>query len=432
MQKTTDQHNIILIGIDTLRADHLGCYGYHRPTSPAIDALAKESVLFENCFSQAPITAPSFMSIMTSRYPTYHGVVSNIGGTGRGGRMYVLDQNIPTMAEILKKEGYVTGAFTDGGNLYGKLGFDRGFEYYSMNLKYEFQMPGIIPKDEIFKWLESNSSKKFYLFFHTFAVHNPWAVPNKYLKIFDHNYNGKLLVSQLLMDKLKRPGRSPRVPFLEIVDKEDKKDIDYLKAIYDSAVRYVDDFVGELLAFLEKLKIDKNTIIVFTADHGEEFLEHGILGHKQFYNELLHVPLIIKAPGFKEFVKINDEIQSIDIMPTVLDLLNIRNIAPIHGMSLISPRSRDNEPITLAEAQGLGYAIRYKKYKYIFPAYKSYKVREDELYDLEKDPSENNNIALQNLDIVEEMLCRREHELYSRVTLPHPRRKIIYLEHPFT
>lgn len=426
----SENFNVVLIGIDTLRADHLGYHGYHRQTSPDIDAIAKESIVFKNCFAQAPITSPSFMSVMTGRYPTYHGVTSNIGATGRNGRAYTLDNNIPTLAQILKREGYRTGAFTDGGNLYGKLGFERGFDYYSMNMEYGTKMPGLIPENDIFRWVREYSKEKFFLFFHTFAVHNPWAIPDKYLTVFGSGYTGKLLIDHLLTESLKKPGRSPRLPFLRMADTQDQADMDYLKAIYDGAIKYVNDFISKLNALLKELRIADNTILIFTADHGEEFFEHGILGHKQFYDELLHVPLFMKIPGIKTSSEINDIVQSVDILPTILKLLEIKNELKVHGTQLPFQSTKNPKLIAVAQADGLGYSIRDNKYKYLYPENISYKIRADELYDLENDPKEKNNIALKNLDIVEEMLHRLEQELHARVKMDLPRRKIIYLKRP--
>jgi arylsulfatase len=419
--------NIILIGIDTLRADRLGIYGYNRSTSPAIDEFGKDGVLFRNSFSQAATTAPSFMSIMTSRYPTYHGISANMGATGGGKRTYVLDERIPTLAQVLKKEGYRTGAFTDGGNVYSNIGFGRGFDYYSMNMERYNKPTGSIQADEILYWLQECSKEKFFLFFHSYAVHNPWLAPKEYREFFNRGYRGRFYVEQNFSEKLGVPkGANTYSYFLEQVRQGTEEEIQYLHDLYDGALKYVDDFIDTLMMHLEKLGLLKNTVIIFTSDHGEEFLEHGMLSHKQLYNELLHVPLMIRAPQFTTSVIAEQIVRSIDIFPTLFELLDIKINFPIQGTSLLEAPTKDLALLAVAETEGRGYTIQNKKYKYIFPQYKPYKTRTDELYDIENDPGEKHNIALDNMDIVEEMLAAFDQELHG-LKLSRPRRRVMYL-----
>src|SRR3989338_8805278 len=335
------KYNVILIGVDTLRIDHLGCYGYARPTSPHINALAHEGMRFDRCFSQAPITAPSFMSIMTSRYPFYHGVISNIGGEKTRGRAYAVDPKIPTLAEILKGAGYRTAAFTDGGNLYDKLGFAKGFDYYSINRGFGKKM-ALIPEQDIFYWLSENKCANFFLFFHTYAVHSPWSIQPEYQKIFTGG--GEKFVfreKEIHVDnfsELYRHELNEYLSLLKIIgEKNNPALIEHIKDLYDGAIAYVDAFVGKLLESLVQLKILDHTIIIFTSDHGEEFMDHGMLSHRQFYNEILRIPLIIKAPGEWNGGNKEDQIvRSIDIFPTILDFLGIKINFPVQGVSLIS------------------------------------------------------------------------------------------------
>lgn len=421
--------NIILFGIDTLRADHLGCYGHYRSTSPNIDNLAKTGVRFARCFSQAPKTAPSFMSIMTSRYPTYHGITSNIGPAARRGRVYQLDKKIPTIAEILKSQGYRTGAFTDGANLYAEIGFGRGFDYYASHRNYSNRnkMPGVIPEDEIKYWIRENAKENFFLFFHTFAAHNPWAVPHPYPNMFAPDYGGKLRVSPEFIGSLgQKTKRSPRMFFLDKVDVSNFKDIRYLKDIYDGAIKYVDDFIGNIIRLLAELKLDKETILVFTADHGEEFMDHGNLSHRQLYNELLHVPLIIKSPKMKSGVVINQTVRSIDIVPTVLGLLRIRPKASFQGVSLLDAANKNLGLPAIAEEENLGFSIIENDYKFIHPLYR-HGARTDELYDLAADPKEKSNIIFENLDKASSLIGKFDYELHKKTAVEHAIRKILYI-----
>ena len=441
MPKATN-YNVILIGIDTLRADHLGCYGYHRPTSPTINELAKNGILFKNCFAQAPATAPSFMSIMTSRYPTYHGIDENIGGTGRViCRTYMLDPAIPTLAAILKKNGYQTAAFTAGGNVHPLAGFGIGFDYYSVkhgltgNLRSGARKRTLL-SDELRPWLSQHARENFFLFLHTYAAHNPWEPPKRYRQFFAPEAEERL-IAPLFRNKTK-PGRASRKSLLKqsrgetyhalhsFVNLEELKDVACLKALYDGAIRYVDECVAELLETVHALKLLERTVIVFTSDHGEEFLEHGRLSHLQLYNELLRVPLIINVPNLKKSAAVDQIVRSIDILPTILELLRIKRIPPTQGVSLIPALERNLNLLAVAESETRGYSVQNKKYKYIYPRYKSYKIRTDELYDLEKDPNEKENILLEKPRIAEDMFALFEEEL-RRGNFPMPRRKIIYL-----
>ena len=424
-------YNVILIGIDTLRADHLGCYGYGRDTSPTIDGLAKRGTLFKNAFSQAPITSPSFMSIMTSLYPTYHGVTDFMGACGARGRVYTADPSIPTLAEILKKNNYRTGAFTEGGQLYGKLGFEKGFDYYSMNPNQLHRPEGSIQEDEIFYWLKEYRRENFFLFFHTYAVHSPWMAPKSYWELFENGNEAHFSLKDFLND--------PETPLMSQIDLYPNfyqkinrwipADIEYVKALYDGGLRYVDDFIGKMMAQLSELGVLSNTIVVITADHGEEFMDHGRLTHNQLYDELLHVPLIILGPSTPEKVLVDQIVRSIDILPTVLDLLGIPLDSPIHGTSLVRAHKQNLGLSTLAETEHLGYAFRNATHKYIYPFYRLSRNRFDELYDITKDPKERHNIALSNLDIVTDMMHQSIAELH-RPGFSFPQRRIMYAAEP--
>ncbi|MBI2122315.1 MAG: sulfatase [Candidatus Sungbacteria bacterium] len=443
--------NIILIGIDTLRADHLGCYGYKRSTSPAIDELANKGVLFKNCFAQAPATAPSFMSIFTSRYPTYHGITANIGATGQGaGRYYTLDPKIPTLAEVLRINSYRTGAFTGGGNVHPRLGFGSGFDYYGVSsygaavnkfdpLDTTIPASGM-PIDEIQGWLGQNCKENFFLFLHTYAVHNPWEVPAAYRNLFDpgvdeaffrpalHEYQ-KIFNETAETKKKNGWNRSwaDLYHFLHTrVSSGDPQSLFYLQAIYDGAIRYVDDFVAKILQILKDFKISDHTIIIFTSDHGEEFMEHGKLGHNQFYQELLYVPLIMNGPAQLKDRMMDSLVRSIDIYPTILDIIGIKNNHLIQGTSIYSVSGGREDITTVAEMENYGYALQRGKYKYIYHNNRPADARGDELYDLETDPKERQNIASMNRDVVQSMFAKFEEELHRGV-LPHPRRDIKYL-----
>ena len=245
-------YNVILVAVDALRADHLGCYGYERPQraiSPAIDNLAKNGILFKKCLSQAPITAPSFMSVMTSCYPSYHGILENFSRFGKLGKTFTLDEKVPTLAQILKKDGYRTGAFTDGGNLYGGIGFAKGFDYYAMNsgLGGFSREEGPIPMSELLYWLRENRGEKFFLFLHTFAVHSPWLAPKNYQTIFAEGNALNILPpsSENKQDDISKIWFEGYQRIMQSVDTDEK--VERLKNLYDGAIAYVDDAVNKRL-----------------------------------------------------------------------------------------------------------------------------------------------------------------------------------------
>lgn len=419
--------NVILIGIDTLRADHLGCYGYARPTTPNIDKFASEALLFENCFSHSPVTSPSFMSIFTSRYPIYHGILANTGRMASG-RTFIADENVPTMAELLKDNGYRTGAFTGGGPMAPRLGFDRGFEYYGVPNN-RWTPPPKIPRDEIFYWFNEYKKDNFFLFLHTYAVHNPWFAPQKYWNRFDNGYAGKLRLESIFnedggIQKMKRKKKSPYLNYIAMADPASSAEMEYMKGNYDAAIQYVDDFFGDLIDHLGSLDLLDNTLIIFTADHGEEFGEHGRVGHKQLYNELLHVPLIIRVPGVSGG-RFSSLVRSVDIFPTIFSVSGINFKHPIHGVPLFPVRGSNILP-AISDTEHYGHAYFDGKYKYIYPRYRKFRHRVDELYDIESDPRERENILFQNPEILQEKINEFEHELHHRVPMPLAKKTVIY------
>jgi len=421
--------NIILVGIDTLRADRLGAYG-NVGNSPNIDAMAGTGVLFENCFSQAPATAPSFMSIFTSLYPSYHGVLDNIGATGTRGRSYALDESVPTMTEFFKRSGFRTAAFTDGGNLYDGLGFAKGFDFYSMNRGYG-HAAAIIPEKDIFYWLQEYSREQFFLFIHTYAVHSPWNIPAQY---HTADYNNILPVDSkhvsdqaLFMVHFQKELRE-YMAYVSQSSVHDPKIAELMSSLYNDAIRYVDDFMGNLMETLKQLNINRQTVVIFTSDHGEEFLDHGMLSHKQLYNEILRVPLIFHAPAFDLKGVICSIARSIDIFPTIAELLELPLDIEIHGESLM-PMVREqkhSDRIAIAEAETYGFSVQDQNFKYIYPRYKNYSERTDELYDLLRDPREKQNIFIGEEKTANQMRNIFETELHSRPRIK-THKKIIHL-----
>lgn len=338
--------NLLLISIDTLRADHLSCYGYKRNTSARIDKLAADGILFENCFSVSCKTTPSHMSIMTGLYPQEHNVYmwsKNAQGPCLG---KTLSPAIPTLAEILKQKGYHNVAFTGGANVAAKIGFGRGFEIYREDDNIEAAV----------EWLQKNCNKPFFMFYHTYYTHDPYLPPPPYDKKFNPEYSGEIPNKAAFLKTMKIDetedwhGQWDRLHqyYWSKVNLNDKHDLFHLKALYDGCINNVDDnFIGGLLDSLQSQGQLDNTLIIITSDHGEEFLEHGRTLHDSLYKEVTHVPLIMRLPEkIPAGLRVRQIVRSIDIMPTVLDLLDIKAEVGMRGISLLPTTANTNLNLT--------------------------------------------------------------------------------------
>ncbi len=357
--------NLLLITTDTTRADHLGCYGYPRPTSPNLDALATEAVRFERCFAHVPITLPSHASILSGTYPTFHGARDN-------GRFVVRD-DLLTLAELLRGEGYATAAFVSAFVLDSRYGLDQGFDVYDDSYTADWseeqlrdariynQMVTDRSADQTtgraLAWLSQTTAEPFFLWVHYYDPHQRYAPPHPY--------------DQLFQD-------SP----------------------YDGEIAFMDDQIGELLAaFRERGQWD-NTAVVVTADHGEGLGQHDETTHAALvYDSTLRVPLIVKPPasaGIAPRVEPGDTAH-VDVMPTVLELLGVDPPPELHGRSLVSRmrgRPLPPPPASYFECAlprfSFGweplFGVRDRGWKYIHAPRR-------ELYHLAEDPDELYNLA---------------------------------------
>lgn len=313
--------NIILISLDTLRADHLSCYGYARDTTPNLDELTAESLLFQNAFSPAPWTLPAHGSVFTGLYPSFHNAYIPPDYTG------IIDALSPlnyTLAEMLKDAGYDTAGFASCIFVGERYGFDQGYDIYDESWKYSADK---ITKKGI-DWLAKRGEKPFFLFLHYMDIHN-YESPLPHNQMYeDPRYDGKLKGSHF--------ASISRNEYYHLSE----DDLSYALAKYDGAIRYVDSELARLFTTLKKQgKFDSSFIVIF-SDHGEEFWEHGGTGHSYtLYNEVLKVPLIIKLPKkWQSSMKknlISNNVGLIDIVPTLLDYLNLEVKNPaFQGISL--------------------------------------------------------------------------------------------------
>jgi len=305
-----DNMNIILISLDTLRADHLGCYGYERDTSPNIDSLLEDSVFFEEVFAHSSWTLPSHLSMLFSLNSASHQVYYNT---------QKIDNSLPSLASYLRDNGYVTYAFTGGGYVSSIYGFAKGFDWYDEPVGGRNAPLADDEAERLYEytsdWIEKNQDKQFFLFLHTFQIHGPYQCPEPWIETYlNKDAKWKGLGLRLLLEE-----KGQEFPFTP----EERENI---KALYDGEIKYTDEtLIKPLIEFLKKNDLYDNTLLIVTSDHGEEFYEHGGWLHSRtLYNELIKVPLIIKFPSSKyKGNKVKPKARLIDIMPTVLDVCSI-------------------------------------------------------------------------------------------------------------
>jgi arylsulfatase A-like enzyme len=330
LETRSQNFNILLITIDALRADHLSCYGYERTTSPHIDKIAEEGFIFENVIAPSSWTAPSMVSLFTSVYPINHGVVHGFIKNGKTIlNQEVFSHEIITLPEILKAHGYTTFGIAANLHLCEQFGFGRGFDYYKC-LPWS---PAPVVNKTLSSWRDTiKSSEKFFLWIHYFDPHHFYHARKPWIE----DYSSRELTQTLNLSKKTVKQLTDSIPRF----KEDHQALAHLIALYDSEINYVDYHMGELMQAFE---LEENTLIIITSDHGEEFLDHEMIGHgHNLYTESITVPLIIKlSHGSNKRVK-NQHVSLLDIMPTVLSLAHIPSPEQTIGEPLISTTGEVN------------------------------------------------------------------------------------------
>ncbi len=354
--------NVLLISIDTLRADRLGCYGYEKATTPVLDRLASESARFENAFSPVPLTLPAHASLLTGTYPIYHGVRDNSG--------FVLPEGRTTLAEVLRGEGYRTGAFVGAFVLDSKFGLGQGFERYFDDFdlsELETVSPGYVQRraDEVvaetLRWLGGDDDRPFFAWVHLYDPHDPYTPPQPYAAA--------------------HPGRP-----------------------YDGEVAFTDHQIGVLLEGLRKMGRYEDTLIVVVADHGESLGEHGEQKHGLFvYNATQQVPLLVRLPGASGSAQVVSEpVSLVDVLPTILQLLEIGRARTPEAQgrplgSLLLGKSPPPAADLYAESLYANRQFGWSPLRALYSGgYKYIQAPEPELYDLRQDFAEGRNLAPSN------------------------------------
>lgn len=387
-QEPDKSRNVILVVVDALRADYLSCYGNPKLISPHIDEFARNSSLFLNAFCPLPNTQPSLASIMTSLYPPSHGL-------RRQG--VALSNKAVTLPEILRSQGWDTGAVVGASNLDTIFGFSQGFQFYEdhlgskENLKVKkleqrtrWQRKAKEVNEIVFRWLDKrNIEKPFFLMIHYFDPHAPYEPPAPYYRLYP-------------------PGETEESRW---------------RAMYAGEVSYVDSQFGRLMKRLSAKDLLKDTLVILTADHGENLGEHNWQGHSQrIHDEAVRIPLIISGPDVPRGKKFSQIVQSVDFAPTILEFLNIPAPDMYQGKSVF----RALEGKTLREFAYLEIAKRPDNFRKLTPDWQKFPETQwgvrtmdekliwssdgkHEFYDLRNDPQEVNNVYLKNQNRAREL-----------------------------
>ena len=415
-------YNVILITIDCLRADHIGCLGYTKNATPNIDRLAEKGVVFSTAISNGAYTAPSFPAILTSTYALMY-------PRFKENNLFLSDERT-SIAEVLKQHGYYTAAFHDNPHLASYFGYDRGFDIFEDHIKtskrhrsasilkqkvekkyavegrfyrilrnVDFFLDTIrklkiylgtdvpyrraeIINQEAISWVSKNL-RPFFLWIHYMDVHYPYLPPQSFL---DHIHAVRLA------NKL-----------VKHMEKLSFEDVEALIDLYDREVKYVDSELGLFLGKLEDLGISLNdTFFMVTSDHGDEFMEHGGIGHgpvglePKLYDEIIHVPLVVTGPELPHR-KVDDQVELLDLAPTILDLVGLEDIDAFLGnsiarLALLSESQKEKGVISEYQYKEMrGYSYRTKNWKYILTLNGG--DRSEELYNLQEDPIEQRNLS---------------------------------------
>lgn len=419
---TSAQPNVILILVDTLRSDHLNAYDYERPTAPNLQRMASEGALFRDCITQATWTKASVPSILTSLYPisnTVHEMVDRVPNSAN------------TIAEVFRSNGYATISMSSV-PFSGKMtnlhqGFEEVHEVGSLRGDISSKTSREY-NDRLLPWIEEHRDGPFFAYFHLFDPHDPfephrpyntmWADPNKKA---EHRHNEDIVRPHIAHPVLKQfcmPSRTE----LEAAGVDPDSFTNYNLDWYDGSIREMDAEIGRLLERLDSLGLAENTIIAFTSDHGEEFLDHGASFHGQtVYGELTNVPLIFWSPGrIDAGTVVADTVSSVDIMPTLLEAAGIPVPGDLQGQSLAPLLTKGAEqggweprPAFIEKAKLIGpgpgdtglesYGIVDGQWRLIHHVQRPEGAAEFELYDHRNDPLNQTDIVADHPKVVESL-----------------------------
>ena len=404
--------SIVLIVVDTLRADYLGCYGFDGEISPNIDELAAESILFERCSAQAPWTTPSMASMMTSLLPQAHGVALAADDprdykVWRSQWTPAIPETAVTLAEALNEEGYRTGAFVANPFIARGLGFEQGFDSFDASATKVRSRPASAVLEPAEAWLEDamGSSRPFFLYLHLMDVHGPYLSPDlDYHAVWESAGLGppqRLTNTEFdhIQPYLRRPKWTRGV---------DGRQLRTWRGRYAAGVHEADRHLGPFFERLRGARRWPNTVVVVTSDHGEELFDHGSWDHGfSLYEHQLHVPLLIRLPdGGRRGVRVPDLVRLVDLFPTLMEIAGGETPATAAGDDLgrlvrSSPGARTPRTAFASGIKGrpLRSSVNDGRYKLIASA----EGGDARLFDLDADPGEHENIVRERTETVRDL-----------------------------
>jgi arylsulfatase A-like enzyme len=401
---------IVLVVIDTLRADALGVYGAEQATSPALDAWAERGAIFDRAFSTAPWTLPSVGSLLTGRFPSGH-------GSGRGKlpvaddrtrRVFLaLDASVPRLAGIVSQHGYATAAFVTNTFLRPGFGLAEGFDTYDHTRnRYLDERRADVMVGRALEWIDQRPQREpWFLLLHLLDPHQPYNPPPAEAGRFTSGYQGPLRapIGPAGLGRGARRGQAD----LDAADRA------FLRGVYDEEVAFVAAQIARLLDGLAARQVLERGLVIVTADHGEEFFDHGGLEHGHtFYQELLHVPLLIWGPHVRA-ARHREPVSQVDVLPTILDALGVAPPADLDGVSLwplLTGRGKLAGGRELVAENSLYGDQRRAIVEWPYKLVIDVERPDVALYDLERDPAERENLAVERPEVAERLtaaLARR-------------------------
>lgn len=403
--------NIILIVVDTLRADRLRAYGYGRSVSPTIDAIAAEGVFFERPIVQAPWTQPSIASLLCGQYPGVHRVLDyNLADKMRRGiasKIAVFDDSFVTLPEVLCENGYATAGFTAIPLLLGSYGFSQGFDYYAdvetRKDKVKGKQTADVLNNEAIEWLKKQDREKpFFVYFQYSDVHGTYYARDDFVRPLMKEVEAMPAKRKLTSAEKSRMGYIGKGAAAKIAEQY-KHLSDYREfwaALYDAGVREMDYHIATLIEKLKEMDLWDDTYVIITADHGEKLCERGLWSHGEtlFHTELF-VPLILRWPGvLPAGRRVGGTVRLIDVMPTLIEHLNLPKVEGLQGRSLANDiiGQPPSEPV-LALSEGVKsrinqWAAYYGDWKVMMDG-QSKRVA---LFNIAKDPQEKEDLSAKN------------------------------------
>lgn len=391
--------NILLISLDDLRADHLGSYGYTRPTSPFLDQLASGGTRFSQAFVNTHGTPPSHTTLFTSLYQESHRV--GMSSPGSGNRNDAVPRGLVTLTELLNEAGYRTLAVTGGGYMGKSFGQDQGFEHFFV----DNPSSGVFHRKTGIEWqvgkvLEAlgdaglDDGRPIFAFLHTYEIHSPYESKPPFEDLYGH-YDSRFVPTSENLKAARQRG-------LKTLEDQD---LAAIEAAYDRGIRYTDEWLKQLIAGLRASGFLDDSLIVISADHGEEFGEHGALLHPvSLFDELLHVPLIMVGPGVPVAVSDPRMVSTVDVAPTILSLVGVDVPSFMQGRALFESDDEWHEDqAVFSQYRRVLYSVRTARWKLI-----KRRGAAPKLFDLRFDPRERKDMAKGHRDVVAELSTRLE------------------------